>query len=145
MLLGAFLVAEGRDGLFVAEAALALEDGAPKFVKVTLLGLLLGRRVQVCAFVDRVVLTPLQGIEKDFVGFLDALEERVVFGSACGGPFVGMMLEYLLSMCLFDVFVCGLVPELRKTEDCIVVLCLRKVMSIKTAAHDLDATIVNPC
>ena len=62
VLASAVLIAELGDGLGLAEAALGLEDVAPQFVEVALLGLLLGWGLDFGGLVDRVELATLDGV-----------------------------------------------------------------------------------
>jgi hypothetical protein len=78
------LVAEPRYRLLISKASLAVKELVPLLVE--------GFRVFAAQFacgwldigsgVDAIPLAPLNGIEKDFGSFLDALEEGVVVGLA---------------------------------------------------------------
>lgn len=109
-LLGAADVAKRRHGRLLAEAALGLEDLAPALVEVdaALLELLLGWGLDLGAFVDRVELPALDGVEEHLGGLLDALEEVVVFGAAAGGFLVRVVLEDLLAVGALDLLLGGL-------------------------------------
>ena len=124
LLLGALRVSKLGHGLLCGEAALGLEDLAPQLVEVALLGLLLGRRVDLGSLVDRVKLPPADRVGEDLVGLLDALEELVVLGLAKGGLLVGVVLEDLLAVGTLDLVISGLPTVLGYTENGVVVLTL---------------------
>jgi hypothetical protein len=124
LLLGALRVSKLGHGLLGGEAALGLEDLAPQLVEVTLLGLLLGRRVDLGGLVDRVELPPADGVGEDLVGLLDALEELVVLGATGGGPLVGVVLEHLPAVGALDLLGRGLPAVAGYAEDGVVVLLL---------------------
>jgi hypothetical protein len=124
VLAGAVLVAELGDGLGLAEAALGLEDVAPEFVEVALLGLLLARGLDLGGLVDGIELAALDGVAEDLVGALDALEEVVVFVTAGGGSLVGVVLEDLSAVGLLDLLLGGLPAVLCYAENGVVILAL---------------------
>lgn len=124
VLLGALRVSKLGHGLLCGEAALGLEDLAPQLVEVALLGLLLGRRVDLGSLVDRVELPPADGVGEDLVGLLDALEELVVLGATGGGPLVGVVLEHLPAVGALDLLGGGLPAVAGYAEDGVVVLRL---------------------
>lgn len=66
----------------------------------------------------------LDGVEEDFGGFLDALEEGVVFVAAGRGFLVWVMLENLLAVGTLNLLFSGLVAVLGDTEDGVVILLL---------------------
>lgn len=78
------------------------------------------------SFVDRVELAALDGVEKDFGGFLDAFEEAVVFCAAGCGFLVGVMAEDLLAVGALDLVFCCAVAVFGEAEDGVVVLALFK-------------------
>jgi hypothetical protein len=51
-------------------------------------------------------------VEEDFSGFLDTLEEAVVFGVTRGGFLVGVVTENLLAMSTLDLLFSSLVAVL---------------------------------
>lgn len=124
VLAGAVLIAELGDGLSLAEAALGLEDVAPQFVEVALLGLLLGWGLDLGGLVDGIELAALDGVAEDLVGALDALKEVVVFVAAGGGALVGVVLEDLAAVGLLDLLLGGLPAVLCYAENGVVVLAL---------------------
>lgn len=104
LLLRIVVGAEHGDGLLLAEAGLALKDGAEGVEEVlfrvpVLRDLGLGRDIgleEVVVGVDGVELAAALGVCEDLEGFLDALEECVVVGVADSACFlVGVMLEHL--------------------------------------------------
>jgi hypothetical protein len=124
ILLVGVLVAEQGNRLGLAEAGLGLEDTAPRLVELVL-GLLLGRGLDVGLLINRVELAALGGVEENLGGLLDALEEVVILRSARGGLLVGVVLEDLLAVGTLDLVLSGLVSELGETEDLVVILRLK--------------------
>jgi hypothetical protein len=124
LLLGALRVSELRHGLLGGEAALGLEDFAPELVEVALLGILLGRGVDLSSLVDGVELPPANGVGQDLVGLLDALEELVVLGATSGSSLVGVVLEDLPAVGALDLLGGGLVAVAGYAENGIVILRL---------------------
>ena len=108
----------------LAEARLRLEDIAPQLEEVALRELLLGGGLDVGLLVDRIELTPLDGVEQDLCRLLDALEEAIVLGTAGGRLLVGMMLEDLLAVGALDLVLGGLVAIPGETEYLVMVLRL---------------------
>ena len=110
-----------------AEARFAIEDLIPELVEVALLGLFLGRRLDVSGFIDGVELAALDWVEEDFGGFLDAFEEGIVFGGAGRGFLVGVVAEDLLAVGTLDLGFGGPPAVFGEAEDCVVVLSLLTV------------------
>jgi hypothetical protein len=142
LLLGALVVAELGHGLVVGETALGLEDFAPQLVEVALLSLLLGRGLDLGGLVDGVELPAADGVGKDLVSLLDALEELVVLGGTGSGLLVGVVLEDLPAVGALDLLLGGTVTVAGYAEDSVVVLRLGDVsvrsddmMKAKTATY----------
>jgi hypothetical protein len=142
LLLGALVVAELGDGLVVGETALGLEDFAPQLVEVALLSILLGWGLDLGGLVDRVELPAADGVGKDLVGLLDALEELVVLGGTGSGLLVGVVLEDLPAVGALDLLLGGTVTVAGYAEDGVVVLRLGNVsvrsddmVKVKTATY----------
>ena len=74
--------------------------------------------------VDGVELSAFYGVEEDFGRFLDAFEERVVFGGAGGGAFVGVVAEDLFAVGKLDLGFGGAVAVAGEAEDGVMVLTL---------------------
>jgi hypothetical protein len=127
LLLGALVVAELGHGLVVGETALSLEDFAPQLVEVALLSLLLGRGLDLGGLVDGVELPAADGVGKDLVSLLDALEELVVLGGTGSGLLVGVVLENLPAVGALDLLLGGTVTVAGYAEDGVVVLRLGDV------------------
>lgn len=138
LLLGGVDVTERRNGVDLGETALRLEDLGPKLVVVGLLQLLLGRRLDIGLFVDRVVLAALGGVKKDLGGLLDALEELVVLCLTGGSLLVGVVLEDLLAVSLLNLLLSGSPAVLGDAEGLVVVLGLRGLLAI---APSIDVVI----
>jgi len=66
--------------------------------------LLLSRRLDIGVLIDRVELTALNGIKKNFCSLLNALEEAVILGASSSSLFVRVMTENLLAMGTLDLF-----------------------------------------
>ena len=101
--------------MFVGEAALGLEDGAPQLVEVALLRLLLRGRLDVGGLVYGIVLAALDWVRENLSRLLDALEEVVVLGAAGGGFLVWMMAEDLLAVGALDLLLSSLPAVLGDT------------------------------
>ena len=108
----------------LAEAALALEYITPKLVEFTVLGLFFGGRFNVSSLVDGVILAAFYGVEQDLGGFLDAFEERVVFGGAGGGFFVRVVAKDFFTVGALDLFGGCTVAVFGEAKDGVVVLAL---------------------
>ena len=120
----ALIIPQPWDRLRFREAAFAVEDRTPRFEPALLRGVFFRWRVHVGAFVDGVVLAALDRVEEDFGSALDAFEEGVVFVTAGGGSFVGVVAKDLFAVGAADlVFGCS-VAEFREAEDGVVVLVL---------------------
>lgn len=65
--------------------------------------MLLGGGFYVCDFVDGVELASFYGVQEDFGGFLNAFEERIVFGRARGSFFVGVVTEDFFTVSTLDL------------------------------------------
>jgi hypothetical protein len=89
------------------------------------LGLLLGWRLNIGSFVNGVILATLDGIKKNFGGFLDALEKLIVLSSTNSSLFVGVMLQDLLPVSALDLVLSCTISVSGQTEDGIVVLALK--------------------
>jgi len=63
-------------------------------------------------------------VEEDFRGLLDAFEERVVFGGAGRGFFVGVMAEDFFAVSAFDLRFGSFEAIFAEAEDGVVVLSL---------------------
>jgi hypothetical protein len=74
--------------------------------------------------INGIILTTLDGIKENFGGFLDALEEAVIFRATSGGLLVGMVTKNLLTVSALDLFFSGLVAVFRETKDGVMVLSL---------------------
>jgi hypothetical protein len=136
LLLGALVVAELGHGLVVGETALGLEDFAPQLVEVALLSLLLGRGLDLGGLVDGVELPAADGVGKDLVSLLDALEELVVLGGTGSGLLVGVVLEDLPAVGALDLLLGGTVTVAGYAEDGVVVLRLGGV-SVSVRSDDM--------
>ena len=79
LLFRAVVVTELRNRLVFAESTFGFKDRAPRLEEALLLSLFFGRRFNTRGLVDGIELTAFYGIKKDFGGFLDAFEERVIF------------------------------------------------------------------
>lgn len=126
LLLGGVGAAKRGDGVQLGEAAFGLEDLAPELVVVALGELLLVGGLDLGLLVDGVVLASLGGVEEDVGGLLDALEELVVLGLAGGGLLIGVVLQDLLAVGLFNLLLGGSPAVLGDAEDLVVVLGLFK-------------------
>jgi hypothetical protein len=124
VLAGAVLITELGDGLGLAETTLGLEDGAPQFVEVALLGGLLAWGLDLGGLVDGIELATLDGVAENLVGSLDALEEVVIFVTTGSGSLVGVVLEDLSAVGLLDLLLGGLPAVLCYTENGVVILAL---------------------
>jgi hypothetical protein len=120
-LFGAIIITQFGHGLDFREAPFGFEEGRPEFVEVSFL---LARWRDVGEIVDRVPLAPLDGVEKDFVGLLDAFEEIVVFGFSRCGLFVGVVAQDLLAVGTLDLFGSCAVAVFAEAEDGVVILAL---------------------
>jgi hypothetical protein len=89
-----------------------------------LLHFFLGWGLDVGGFVDRVELPALDWVGQRLVGALDAFEEGVVFGLACCGFLVGVVLEDLLAVRFLDLLVGGSPAVLGESEYGVVILTL---------------------
>jgi hypothetical protein len=127
LLLGALVVAKLGDGLDVGETALSLEDFTPQLVEVALLCFLLGRGLDLSGLVDGVELPAADGVGKDLVSLLDALEELVVLGGTGSSLLVGVVLEDLPAVGALDLLLGGTVTVAGYAEDGVVVLRLGSV------------------
>jgi hypothetical protein len=63
-------------------------------------------------FINRIKLTPLDGIKKDFSSFLDAFEEAIIFGTSSCSLLIWVMAENFLAVGAFDLFFGGFVAVL---------------------------------
>lgn len=89
------------------ESTFGFEDFGPKGVVFAVFELFLGWWLHIGVFVDGVVLAALDGIEEDLSGFLNALEEAVVFGAAGGCSLIGVVAEDLLAVSTLDLLLGG--------------------------------------
>jgi hypothetical protein len=112
ILLVAFLISKFGYRLDAGEPALGFENVAPQLVIFSLFKLLLGRRLNISMFIDRVKLTALDGIEKDFSSLLNALEEAIILGTSSCSLFIRVMAENLLAVSTLDLFFGGFVAVL---------------------------------
>lgn len=80
--------------------------------------------------VDGVELTAFDGVEQDLSGFLDAFEERVVFGGARCGALVRVVAEDFFAVGGFDLGFVGAVAVAGEAEDGVVVLSLEFMYSV---------------
>lgn len=72
----------------------------------------------------------LDGVKKDFGGFLDALEEGVVFrGTGCSA-FVGVVPEDFFAVGGFNLRFCSAPAVAGETEDSVVILALRSEVGV---------------
>ena len=110
-----------------AKARFAVEDLVPELIEVALLSLFLRWGLDVSGFVDRIELAALDWVEEDFGGFLDALEEGIVFGGAGCGFLVGVVAEDLFAVGALDLGLGGPPAVFGEAEDCVVVLSLLTV------------------
>lgn len=85
---------------------------------------LLGWWCNIGCFIDRVKLATLDRVEEEIGGFLNALEEVVIFGGTGGSSLIGVMLQDLLSVCLLDLVFGCLVSVFTETENGVVILVL---------------------
>jgi hypothetical protein len=95
--------------LDLGETAFGFEDAAPELVELAVLGSFLGRGFDVGAFVYRVELSALDGVEEHFGRFLNTFEEAVVFGAAGCGALVWVVLEDLFAVGALDLVFGGFV------------------------------------
>lgn len=130
LLFRGFVVAQFWHRLFIREASFGLEDLGPQFVVVACLAGLLAWGLNLSSFVDGVELAALDGVEKNFGSFLDALEERIVLIASRGSLFVGMMTEDLLAVGALDLFLGRSVSVLRQTKNSVVILLLLNTESV---------------
>jgi hypothetical protein len=114
ILLGGFVVAESRYGLFVGETSFGGEDGTPELEEVALLCLLLAGWFDIRVLVNRVILATLDGVEEDLGSLLNALKEGVVLVAARCSLLVRMMAKNLLPVSTLDLLLTGLVTVFRE-------------------------------
>lgn len=114
-----------RNRLDLREAALGLENRSPELEEVTLLALLLARRLNIGSLIDGVELAALNGVGQNLGGLLDTLEEAVVLITVAESSLlVGVVTEHLLAVSTLDLLG-GCTPAvLSETENCVVVLAL---------------------
>ena len=63
-------------------------------------------------FIDRVKLTTLDGIEKNFSSLLDTLEEAIILSASSRSLLIRVMAENLLAVGTLDLFFGGFVAVL---------------------------------
>lgn len=114
-----------RNRLDLREAALGLENRSPELEEVTLLALLLARRLNIGSLIDGVELAALNGVGQNLGGLLDTLKEAVVLITVAESSLlVGVVAEHLLAVSTLDLLG-GCTPAvLGETENCVVVLAL---------------------
>ncbi len=81
-------------------------------------------------------MSPLDGVEQDFGSFLNAFEERIVFGTAGSGFLVGMVAEDFLAVGALDLVFRRSIAVFAEAENGVMILALR-VMSIEVQNRDL--------
>ena len=74
--------------------------------------------------IDGIKLPATNGVEQDFSGFLNALEEGVIFGITGSSLLIGVMTKDFFTVGPLDLVLSGAIAVLSKTENCIVVLSL---------------------
>ena len=77
-------------------------------------------------------MSPFDGVEEDFGGFLNAFEEGVVFGGAGCGACVRVVPEGVFAVGGFALRLRGAVAVAGEAEDGIVILALRE----RKVSHD---------
>jgi hypothetical protein len=135
LLLGGVGASKGGDGVSLGEASLGLEDLAPRLVVVGLLKLLLGGGLDFSLLINRVKLAALDGVKEDVGGLLDTLEELIVVDTTLGSLLIGVVLENLLAVGLFDLVLSGPPAVLGNTKDLVMILSLEVYALIKVLRY----------